>query len=295
MLISNFFIYTFYENKFQSINELIIDYQEKNDRLLEEYQELIAEENSFYDEFQIPERIPILEVKSGEDGAYSNFSSSIFQSVEESCVAVSLVYFTNFGRDEQIVTLSVPCEKYDFYHKRPHPRCVSETNRIDDRAIAEYITSEDPIIANITIIVESKVQSREELANALLDLVQDKRHGLSLRCYPSTCTEYKYPIETLVEMGGDCDAHAFLFASLMKAAGFKVILLYFDEISEYQHHVAIAVQLEEPPTNSLDGIKDFCLTYEDEEYYFAETTCSNWRIGDLPPILNGVSYQIFPL
>jgi len=295
MLISNFFIYSFYENKWQRVNDVLKDYKEKNDRLVVEYQELVVENNNFFDMYQIPESMPLIEVESEEDNVDQNFRSNILRSVEENCAAVSLVYFTNFGSDEQIITLSVPWEKYEYYHKRPHPRCISNFNTIDDRAIAEYITSDESIITNIARTVRSKTLSQVELANALLDFVQDKRHGLSLRCYPSTNTEYKYPIETLVEMGGDCDAHAFLFASLMKAAGFKVLLIFFDEIIEYQHHIAVAVQLEQPPTNSLRPIEDFSLTYNNEEYYFAETTCSNWRVGDLPPILNDVSYQIIPL
>ena len=188
------------------------------------------------------------------------------------------------------ITLSVPYGKYDSYHNKWHPAWMGD---LDLSSATEYMTTNETIITEIVDTVESQTQSREELANAFLDFVQDKGHGLSIRCYPST--EYKYPIETLVEMGGDCDAHAFLFASLMKAAGFKVLLLFFDEIIEYQHHVAIAVQLENPPTNSLENIEDFHVSYNDEEYYFAETTCSNWRIGDLPPTLKDIPYKIFPL
>ena len=295
MLLSNFFVYSIYENKLQRVNEVIVDYKEKNDRLSMENQKLVLENNNLSAIYQTPENMPFLQTESDENSNYQNLRSSILKSGEENSSTVSIVYYTNFGSNEQIITLSVPYKKYEFYHKRPHPICVSNSKTIDDRAIAEYITSEESIITQIATTVRSKTQSQEELANALLDIVQDKGTGLSLRYYPSTSTEYKYPIETLVEMGGDCDAHAFLFASLMKAAGFKVILLFFEDILEYQYHIAIAVQLEKPPTNSLGSIDDFHLSYNDEEYYFAETTLSNWRIGDLPPNLKNVPYQIISL
>jgi hypothetical protein len=130
---------------------------------------------------------------------------------------VTIVYYTNNGKNQQILSLSIPYEKYDAYHKKNHPYW-GENNLT---SAIEYVSSNETIINQIVETVKGQTKNEEELANALLDLVQDKESALSIRYYPTT--ELKYPIETLVEMGGDCDTHSFLYGTLMKAAGFKVL------------------------------------------------------------------------
>ena len=157
----------------------------------------------------------------------------------------------------------------------------------------DYITRNETIVSQIVETVVSQTRSEEELANALLDFVQDKQNGLSIRYYPTR--EFKYPIETLVEMGGDCDTHAILYATLMKAARFEVLLLYSNEEIDGQHHVAIAVRLEKPPQNSLSKIEDSVFNYNGEKYYYAETTSWGWRVGDLPQKFQNLTFRAMPL
>ena len=81
----------------------------------------------------------------------------------------------------------------------------------------------------------------------------------------------------------------------MKAAGFKVLLLFSNETIQDQYHVATAVHLENPPENSLAGNKDYSLIYNGEEYYYAETTNAPFRVGDLPPKYENVTFNLVPL
>jgi len=144
----------------------------------------------------------------------------------------------------------------------------------------DYITTNETIIIQIVKTIRNQTQGEEELADALLDFVQYKRFTLSIRYYPTT--ELKYPIETLVEMGGDCDTHSFLYATLMKAAGFKVLLLLSKDPVDGLPHVATAIHLANSPTHSLPEYEDKFFIYNGEKYYFAETTTWNYRVGDLP-------------
>ncbi|MGB9694006.1 MAG: hypothetical protein ACPLYF_04105, partial [Fervidobacterium sp.] len=101
--------------------------------------------------------------------------------------------------------------------------------------------------------------------------------------------------ETLVEMGGDCDTHSFLYATLMKAAGFKVlILLSKNPVSNGLPHAATAIHLTKPPTHSLPEYEDKVFIYNNETYYFAETTTSSYRVGDLPTWLKDVDFHKIP-
>jgi len=291
-LTSHFYAYSVYERSFQKNKELIINYEQKNNELSMECNDLVTEYNALAIEYQIFKSMNFLETEYDNlSDDCQTFQNNILQSIEANCTAVTIVYYTNFSANEQKITLSVPYENYDFYHTRWHPNWGEN---FDPRAVTEYITSDEPLITEIVMTVKSKTQSKEELANALLDFVQDKGHILSLRCYPSTSAEYKYPIETLVEMGGDCDAHAVLYGTLMKEAGFKVLLVLSERIG-WQYHVAVAVHLEKPPTNSRADIENFFFTYNGEKYYYAETTSWNWRVGDLPPKLYNLTFSIMPL
>jgi len=252
LLISNVLFYSLYENSLQKNNELVTENNDLN-------------------------------------GTYQTFRSDVFKSVEVNRTPVTIVYYTNFSNNEQIITLSVPYEKYNSTTYSNHRIWNNETLE----PAKDYITNNETIVSQIVETVINQTRSEEELANALLDFVQDKQNGLSIRYYPTR--ELKYPIETLVEMGGDCDTHAILYATLMKAARFKVLLLYSNEKIDDQHHVAIAVHLEKPPQNSQPDIEDSVFTYNGEEYYYAETTGWGWRVGDLPSKFQNLTFRTMPL
>jgi len=191
---------------------------------------------------------------------------NVFNPAQANCTAVTIVYYTNFGKNLQMITLSVPYEKYENYHRRFHPYW----GELDLTSARNYITQNETIINQIVEKIRNQTQSEEELADALLDFVQDKGFALNIRYYPTT--ELKYSIETLVGMGGDCDTHSFLYATLMKAAGFKVLLLLSKDPVDGLPHVATAIHLANPPTHSLPEYEDKFFIYNGEKYYFAETT-----------------------
>jgi hypothetical protein len=207
---------------------------------------------------------------------------------EANCTAVTIIYYTNFSKTQQIITLSIPYEKYSAYHEKTH----SYWGVANQTLPTEYITYNETAIQQIVTTIVNQTQSEEELANALLDFGQDKQHTMSIRYYPTT--ELKYPIETLVEMGGDCDTHSFLYATLMKAAGFKVLLLFSNEtLSDGLYHVATAVHLENPPEHTLTDGYGAPFISNDEKYYFAETTLGGC-VGDLPENLN-LNFTMIPV
>ena len=211
---------------------------------------------------------------------------------EDNCTAVTVVYYTNFTRDRRSITLSIPYEKYDAYHEKYHQYWGKDNLALP----AEYITFNETIINQIVTTIENQTQSEEELANALLDFVQYKERTMSIRYYPTT--ELKYPIETLVEMGGDCDTHSFLYATLMKAAGFKVVLLFSNEkLSDGQYHVATAVHLDSPPIFPSSISEKALFAYNGEDYYFAETTGWARHIGEIDEVSESgnLTYQIIPV
>ena len=262
------------EGTTQEYNDLASDNDELNKKIAEAEEEnkgLLASQEDLNEEL-------------------NKFRNETFRPAEDNCTAVTIVYYTNFSSNQQILTLSVPHQTYESYQKKFHP----EWNEHNLESAKEYITPDEATIKQIVETVKSHTESQEELANALLDFVQEKNFALSLRYYPTS--QLKYPIETLVEMGGDCDTHAFLYASLMRAAGFKVILLLSTEtVVDNQLHVAVGINLQNPPENSLPQVDDAYFTYQTEKYYFAETTTWNYRVGDLPENVDKINFYIIPV
>jgi len=209
---------------------------------------------------------------------------AIFKKAPNEYVAVSVVYYTKFGEEKHIISFSVPYDLYKYYHEKSHPPLNLDLPSTLKEA-RQYITPNEQIIQNIVSEIKMQTNSEEELANALLDFVQYKGHILSIRYYPTL--EFKYPIETLVEMGGDCDTHAFLYATLLKAAGFKVLLLFSSDGT----HAAVAVHLETSPQHSTQK-SVWYFTYNGLKYYYAETTHWGWRVGDLPEDMQGAKWYL---
>jgi hypothetical protein len=125
----------------------------------------------------------------------------------------------------------------------------------------------------------------EDFANGVLMMM----HQIS---YVET-TPGKYPVETMVDGQGDCDLFSFIAASVIKAGGLDVVLLYYEE----QSHMNIGVNLSSAPEDVRDSV--FYVTHDGTRYYVAECTGGNWedgwRIGECPPDLKEVSAEVVTL
>ncbi|GAI22558.1 unnamed protein product, partial [marine sediment metagenome] len=92
----------------------------------------------------------------------------------------------------------------------------------------------------------------------------------------------RYPIETLVDNGGDCEDTSILLASMLNSMGYGVVLI------ELPEHCAVGVK-------SGDNIYGTYWTYEGEKYFYIETTNSGWAIGELPDEYAGASADLYSM
>ncbi|MDR0492866.1 MAG: hypothetical protein LBH74_04410 [Nitrososphaerota archaeon] len=94
----------------------------------------------------------------------------------------------------------------------------------------------------------------------------------------------RFPIETLVDDGGDCEDVAILFASLMLVMGYGVVYI------NPPNHYAVGIL--------GDNLKGTYWTYpkdSNQTYYFCETTGVNFKIGQLPQEFSGQKVHIYPI
>jgi hypothetical protein len=92
----------------------------------------------------------------------------------------------------------------------------------------------------------------------------------------------RFPIETLVDDGGDCEDTSILFATLVLIEGYGTVFI------SPPSHVAVGVLGSSSITGSY-------YTYNSGRYYYCETTGEGWGIGDLPSQFEGVSAHIYPI
>ena len=166
----------------------------------------------------------------------------------------------------------VPENLHEYYMEKSH-RLTSSNG------FASFVTpyALQPIADRLWEIYHSE----EDFANGVLMIV----HQIT---YLET-TPVKYPVETIVDGQGDCDLFSFIAASVMKAGGLDVVLLYYEE----QAHMNIGVHLSTAPQATRDSA--YYVTVDNTRYYVAECTGGNWedgwRVGECPPDLKQVSAQ----
>jgi hypothetical protein len=180
----------------------------------------------------------------------------------------------------------IPKEAYWFFRNRP---------RVHD--YKEYVDNpaDDQWIAHLAGLLENAARGEGwdglERVDFVLAFVQGWPYTSD-----SVTTGYdeypRYPIETIVDGGGDCEDTSILFSSLMKAMGHGVVLLLLEE----DRHMAVGVEI---PQSVVEGwSRSYPLTYYSYAgrlYAYCETTGGGWRVGQRPEGLRSTSARLIPV
>ncbi|RXA16803.1 hypothetical protein EQO05_13355 [Methanosarcina sp. MSH10X1] len=126
----------------------------------------------------------------------------------------------------------------------------------------------------------------KEITNALFSL--SKAYGFEESEIPEFCASFvqsfnytsdlqssgydqypRFPYETLYENGGDCEDTSILSVAILQEMGCDAVLL------ELPEHMALGIKCN-------PGQKGRSFEYEGSNYYYLETTGSDWQIGEIP-------------
>ena len=181
----------------------------------------------------------------------------------------------------QSVTISISKEHYDHYRSKLHTR----------KNIEFYALSEDDRQFLGQMIAGFQEQSRrhnftdEQTVLNVIAFVQSMPYTSD-----SVTTGYdeypRYPIETLVDGGGDCEDSSILAAALLSEMGHDTVLIGIS--TETAGHIALGVR-------SDDDLPGTYYMYNGSRYYYVETTASNYDFGEIPVNYRGLEAEIFPL
>jgi hypothetical protein len=212
---------------------------------------------------------PLMEVFGAEAECASNYDRTYTFNVQYGYCRFSHKLYT-----------SIPPSLYDYYHGKSH---VIR----GDNDYAKFVTPGmfKSIAENIQNVTGGLPYNEEQFANAVLMLV---------RQVPYVKSDVKYPVETLLDNSGDCDLLSLLVASILKAGGLDVVLLYYKAISP--SHMNIGVYLPYEPVYRTWWLAPAGFEYNNKTYWMAEcTSLGDWKVGDRPDLLAGAKPQIIPL
>ncbi len=174
------------------------------------------------------------------------------------------------------LNVAVPETLHEYYVEKNH-RSASSSD------FSKFVTpyALKPIADKLWEIYDNE----EDFANGALMIVHQITY---VEIMPA-----KYPVETIVDGQGDCDLFSYIAASITKAGGLDVVLLYYEK----QTHMNIGVHLSSAPKDARESV--YYVTYYGTRYYVAECTGGNWkdgwRVGECPTDLKQVSSEVVTL
>ncbi len=165
--------------------------------------------------------------------------------------------------------VSVPQSLIEYYRDRDHDIPHEDW----------YILASDPLDdAFISTLVwqltdlarEAGYTSKEAILQFVIRFVQALPYSQDVAT--TGFDEYpRFPVETIVDAGGDCEDTSILMATLLMELGYDVVLFLLP------NHVGVGVELE-------NG-SGFFIEQNGKKYYYLETTGYGWNIGEVPPQL----------
>ncbi len=186
----------------------------------------------------------------------------------------------DYGGNHWIWNLSIPVALYDAYKAVPD----SERTKNGPAGYDMMVTTKDSYMQTLT---EKLNETANQLGYGPVDKVNFALAFVQSIAYSSDLNstgyeEYpRFPIEVLVDQTGDCDCKADLFATLTLGLGYGAVFINPPD------HLAVGVL-----GNNLQGTY---WTYQNQSYYYAETTGVGFKVGDLPDEFKGKSAYVYPI
>jgi hypothetical protein len=186
----------------------------------------------------------------------------------------------NYGGEYWTWNLSIPTTLYEAYVGIPD----SVRTQIPLSRFGYFTTTEDSylqsIVAKINATAKQQGYSPYQEVNFVLAFVQSIPYATDLNStgyqdYP------RFPVETLVDNVGDCKSHSILFATLTLMLGYGTVFINPPD------HLAVGIL-----GNNLQGTY---WTYDNQTYYYCETTGEGFTIGQLPAQFDGESAYVYPI
>lgn len=186
--------------------------------------------------------------------------------------------WTYWRYDELVWTWSmrIPTTLYEDYRTRPRPATGDYAVYAADAADREILAD---LAATLRRYIDELGLDEYERIHFIANFVQELEYTADVDT--TGFDDYgRYPVETLVEDGGDCEDTAILLGKLMDAMGYDVVLVRLPE------HMALGVREGERFVGTY-------YEYQGVRYFYLETTGTAGRIGMVPDEYEGQAAYIY--
>jgi hypothetical protein len=187
--------------------------------------------------------------------------------------------WTYWRFDDLVWTWStrIPAALYEDYASRPRPPTRNYTVYATDEGDSEIV---EDLASALQGYAETLDLTEQESIHFIATFVQHLAYTSDSET--TGFDDYaRYPVETLVEEGGDCEDTSILLGKVLTTLGYDVVMVRLPA------HMALGV---------AEG-RGFCGTYypyHDEKYFYLETTGEGGRLGIVPEEYEGQAAYIFP-
>lgn len=176
------------------------------------------------------------------------------------------------------ISLKIPKSLHKFYKNLERPSDPK------DYSILVSSQKDDEYIGNLAKKLEEMAKRRNlkrfEKIDFIISFVQELPYTADN--VTTKFDEYpRYPIETLVDGGGDCEDTSILICSILRELGYEIRLISFPE------HMAVGILGE--------GLSGTYYEFNGKKYYYLETTGGGWEIGEIPPEYEGYNPTLIEL
>jgi hypothetical protein len=186
----------------------------------------------------------------------------------------------NYDGQHWTWNLSIPTSLYNYYKAVP----ILERVQAGLKGYGFLTTTNDAYIKALALKLN---QTATELGYDSYDTVSFVLAFVQSLPYTSDSVtsgfdEYpRFPVETLVDGGGDCEDTAILFATI------TLILNYGTVYLNPPNHCAVGVLGKD--------LYGYYLTYNNQTYYYCETTGDGFEIGEMPEEYQNVKMKIYEI
>ncbi|HUV35274.1 MAG TPA: hypothetical protein VMW22_10065, partial [Candidatus Desulfaltia sp.] len=244
--------------------------QGEYDSLSTDYETLVGEHGTLRDQYQ--------QLTSEYESLLSDYEAAFggLGFSPDSIPVIEKEYTWTWEGVERTVTVKVPEALYNYYSGKERFTTTDYRGYVVHPYDDAYVAV---LVREFAVIQVEEGLTDEERLKLMISFVQDMDYvadpaSAGQGDYP------KYPVETLVDGGGDCEDTSILMASLLESTGFNVSLLLLP------NHMAVGLEVNATGAH---------WTLNNVTYYYLETTASGWDIGIVPAGFNYEATEVFPV
>ena len=254
----------------EELNQQLQGLQDEHTDLMGDQEELMSEYEALTEQYeQLHSEYETL--LSDYEAAFGGLDIS-----PESIPVLEKLYTWEWDGVERSVTITVPEQLYDYYSEKERYQTTDYRGYLLHPLDDQYI---EALLYEFNLIQVYEGLTEENKTDLVISFIQSMDYTLDTDS--KGLTEYpRFPVETLVDGGGDCEDTGILMASLLDDMGYNVSLILLPD------HLAVGVEVNATGVNWV---------YDNVTYYYLETTATGWDIGAVPPEHNPDEASIYPV